>query len=104
MSKDLSLHGKETIRPVGKRVLVQLNSVKEQKTEGGIILPDLHHEESRIGVILAKGGEVDDFDVGDKILVGWGFGTPIHFPDQGILDDTIRIGTQMEIWAKISGE
>lgn len=105
MSKKLELHGKEKIHPVGKRVLIQLNPVEELTTEGGIVLPDLHHEENRIGVILAVGDEVNErFQPGDKILVGWVFGDALHFPGEGITDDTIRMGTQSEIWAKLSEE
>lgn len=101
MSKDFELRGIGTIKPVGKKVFVELSPVKEKKTAGGIVLPDLHHEEFRIGFILAKGKEVDDFEVGDKILVGWVFGESIHLPDKDILDDTLRVGTQSEIWAKL---
>ena len=102
MPKDFELHGIKTIKPVGKKVIVELNPIGEKKTAGGVILPELHHEEFRIGFILAKGDEVKGFAVGDKILVGWVFGESIHIPDQGILDDTLRMGTQSEIWAKIS--
>ena len=101
MSKDFEFHGIETIKPVGKKVFVELNPIEERKTKGGVILPALHSEEFRTGFILAKGEGVESFDVGDKILVGWTFGESIHFPDQDILDDTLRVGTQNEIWAKI---
>lgn len=101
MSKDFTLHGIESIKPAGKKVLVELNPVGEKMTAGGVILPEDHHEEFRTGFILAKGDEVKRFDVGDKILVGWVFGESIHIPDQGILDDTLRMGTQSEIWAKL---
>ncbi len=101
MSKDFTLHGIESIKPVGKKVLVELNPIGEKKTAGGVILPEQHHEEFRIGFILAVGDEVKGFDVGDKILVGWVFGESLHIPDRGILDDTLRIGTQTEIWAKL---
>ena len=101
MSKDFTLHGIESIRPVGKKVFVELNPIGEKVTEGGVILPEQHHEEFRIGFILAKGDEVKGFEVGDKVLVGWVFGESIHIPDRGILDDTLRMGTQTEIWAKL---
>ena len=102
MSKDFTLHGIESIKPVGKKVLVELNPIGEKKTAGGVYLPDLHHEEFRIGFILAVGDEVKGFDAGDKVLVGWVFGESIHIPDRGILNDTLRIGTQAEIWAKLT--
>jgi len=101
MSKDFELHGIETIKPVGKRILIRLNLVGERKTEGGIILPDLHREPCRIGYVLAIGEEVDRVKVGDKILVSWIFGDVLDFPDRSLNDDTVRMGTQSEIWAKI---
>ncbi len=92
------------ILPCGKRILIQLTPVKEKKTKGGVILPDTHGEESRIGSIVAVGEEVDNgHQPGDKILIAFFSGTPLHFPDEGILDDTIRIITQSEIMAKIGG-
>ena len=103
MSKDFELHGIKTIKPVGKKVFIELNPIEEKMTKGGVYLPALHPEEFRTGFILAKGEGVELFEVGDKILVGWTFGESIHFPDQGILDDTLRVGTQNEIWAKIEG-
>lgn len=90
------------ILPQGKRLLIQLSPVAEKKTEGGIVLPDTHSEESRIGTIIAVGDECDKkFQPGDKILIAFFSGTPLHFPDQGILDDTVRIITQEHIMAKI---
>jgi co-chaperonin GroES (HSP10) len=99
MSKNFKLHSIESIKPVGKKILVELNLVEEKKTEGGILLPGLHHEESRVGYVLAIGNEVTVCKVGDKILVSWTFGDVLHFPDKGIIDDTIRMGTQAAIWA-----
>ena len=101
MSKDFTLHGIESIKPVGKKVLVELNRIGEKMTKGGVILPEAHSEEFRIGFILAVGDEVKGFEVGDKVLVGWVFGESIHIPDRGILNDTLRMGTQAEIWAKL---
>ena len=93
------------IIPQGNRILVQLTPVKEKVTKGGIVLPDTHGEESRIGSIIAVGEEVDKkYQPGDKILIAFFSGTPLHFPDEGILDDTVRIITQSEIMAKISEE
>jgi len=90
------------IIPEGVNILIQLNPVREHKTEGGIVLPDTHGEESRIGIIIAVGNEVDKrHKPGDKVLISFVMGTPLHFPDAGILDDTVRIITQSNIMAKI---
>lgn len=99
--KDKSLK----IKPMGKRLLVQLNPIEEKKTEGGVILPDTHSQETRTGIIIAVGEEVDKkYQPGDKIIIAFTSGTILHFPAEGILDDTIRITVQSEIMAKISEE
>ena len=90
------------IIPEGKRILVQLNSIKECKTEGGVILPDTHSEETRIGTIIAIGDEVDKkYQPGNTILVQFFSGTVLHFPGSSMTNDTIRMITQSEIMALI---
>ena len=101
MSKDFELYGIETIKPVGKKVLVELQPVGEKITEGGIILPELHSEPCRIGYVLSVGDDVTIVKSGDKILVSWVFGEVLDFSDRNMNDDTIRMGTQTEIWAKL---
>ena len=101
------------IRPEGKRLLVQLNPVKstskkikkDDGTEGELFLPDDHSEETRFGVILAAGDGVDKkYKVGSRILVQFFSGTVLHFPGEGVVNDTIRMITQMEIMALIEEE
>ena len=78
------------------------NKVEEIKTKGGVILPDSHSEESRLGTIIALGDEVDSkFKLGDQILVAFFSGIVLHFPGEGMSDDTIRMITQSEIMAKV---
>jgi co-chaperonin GroES (HSP10) len=97
------------IIPQGKRILLQLNPVKELSkkiikddgSEGKLFIPDNHSEESRIAIILAIGDKVENYKPGDKVLVPFFVGTVMHFPGEGILDDTIRMATQEAIWAKI---
>lgn len=90
------------IIPQGLRLLIRLNPVEEKKTEGGVILPTRHSEESRLGTIIAIGDEVNKkFKVGDQILVAFFSGTVLHFPAEGVLDDTIRMITESEIMAKM---
>ena len=91
----------EKLKPCGIRVLVKLNPVKEMKTEGGIILGDLHAEQTREGEILAVGGEVFDFFRGEKIIISYNAGTVLHFPGSGVLDDTLRVISQHEILCKL---
>ena len=66
------------IRPLNDRVLV-LRTEEEQKTSGGIIIPETAKEKPQEGKVIAVGpGKVDeegkrigmDVKVGDRILFG----------------------------------
>ena len=69
------------IKPLGDRVLVELLEA-EEKTKGGIILPDTAKQEKSEGRVVATGsgkvldsGKVQPIEVkkGDKVLFGkWG--------------------------------
>ena len=75
------------IKPLGSRVLVQRKNEAEQKTAGGIIIPDTAKEKPTEGVVVAIGagrrledGTVMPLDVkvGDRVLFGkWG-GTDVN--------------------------
>lgn len=65
------------IEPTEDRILVELDAV-EEKTAGGIILPDMAKEKPQQGVVVAIGpGKVTDYGfkresalkVGDKVLL-----------------------------------
>ena len=101
---------KGKIIPQGNRLLVQLNTIKEiskkiekdDGTEGELILPQQHSEETRTAIIIACGDDVDKkFKPGDKILVALFSGVTLHFPGEGITDDTIRMITHSEIMARV---
>ncbi|HOJ39421.1 MAG TPA: co-chaperone GroES [bacterium] len=73
------------IRPLGDRVVVEPLEA-EEKSKGGIILPDTAKEKPQEGKIVAVGkGKVDDegktvpmeVKVGDKVLYGKYAGTEI---------------------------
>lgn len=105
--------------PWGKRILVRLDKVKEKTTEGGVILPDMHSEESRVGTILAIGDGVNEertrrrkwfqfwkrkkwiegteIKKGQRILVQFYAGISVHMVGENILDDTLRIITESNI-------
>ena len=113
------------IFPQGVRLLIKLNKVEQMTTKGGVILPDAHHEESRLGTIVAMGNDVDKIEssifpklwdivvkfftgkyrtrykLGDQILIAFFSGTVLHFPGEGMSDDTIRMIVQSEIMAKV---
>lgn len=73
------------ITPLGTRVLVKRIELAEQKSEGGIFLPDTAKEKPQEAEVLALGtgkndeGEIIEFSVkvGDKVLISKYGGTEI---------------------------
>lgn len=77
--------GKIKLRPLGDRIVVEPMEA-EEKTKGGIILPDTAKEKPQEGKVVAVGkGKTDDngklipmeVKVGDKVLYGKYAGTEI---------------------------
>ena len=80
------------IRPLGDRVVVKL--VKEEKTAGGLVLPDAAQEKPQTGEILAVGPgrmldngtrQAVDVQVGDKILFAKYSGTEVKLEGESYL-------------------
>jgi chaperonin GroES len=80
-------------RPLGDRVLVR-RVEEEQKTKGGIIIPDTAKEKPQEGEVIAVGpgarddtGKVQALDVksGDRILFGKWSGTEIKLEGEDLL-------------------
>ena len=78
------------IRPLGDRVVVEPLEA-EEKTKGGIILPDTAKEKPQEGKVVAVGkGKVNDkgevvpmeVKVGDKVLYGKYAGTEVTVDDK----------------------
>jgi chaperonin GroES len=91
------------IQPLGDRVLIKPMEA-EEKTKGGIVLPDTAKEKPQRGEIVAVGkgkilenGEVKALDVkvGDKVLYGKYSGTEITYDEEEYLivreDDILAI-------------
>lgn len=77
------------LRPLGDRVIVKPLEV-EEKTKGGIILPDTAKEKPMQGEVIAVGpgkrsenGELQPMDVkvGDRVLYGKYSGTEVKIDD-----------------------
>lgn len=72
---------KLSIKPLADRVLVEPMEA-EQKTAGGIIIPDTAKEKPQQGVVVAAGpGKKDEpmsVKAGDKVLYGKYSGTEIN--------------------------
>ena len=93
-------------RPLHDRVVVK-RLAEEEKTKGGIIIPDTAKEKPMEGEIVAVGpgardekGTVVPLDVkpGDRVLFGKYSGTEIKIEDEELL-----ILREEEILAKLSG-
>ncbi len=78
------------IRPLGDRVVIE-PSEAEEKTKGGIILPDTAKEKPQEGKVVAAGkGKTDEsgkiipmeVKVGDKVLYGKYSGTEITIDEK----------------------
>jgi chaperonin GroES len=80
------------IQPIGDRVLIKPLEA-EEKTKGGIILPDTAKEKQQEGKVMAAGkGRVEDgkavaleVKVGDKVLYGKYSGTEIKVDGEEML-------------------
>jgi chaperonin GroES len=80
-------------RPLGDRVLVK-RVEEEEKTKGGIIIPDTAKEKPQEGEVISAGpgardesGKVQPLDVkaGDRILFGKWSGTEVKLDGQDLL-------------------
>jgi chaperonin GroES len=81
------------LKPLGDRVIVKPKA-PEEKTKGGIILPDTAQEKPMEGEVIAVGsGRTDDtgkkiamdLKVGDKVLYGKYSGTEVKINDEEYL-------------------
>ncbi|WP_406672072.1 co-chaperone GroES [Natronospira sp.] len=73
---------KVNIKPLADRVLVQ-PAPAEEKTSGGIIIPDTAKEKPQKGTVVAVGEGTKDnpvtLKVGDNVLYGKYAGTELNF-------------------------
>ena len=86
------------IKPLADRVIIE-PAAAEQKTSGGIIIPDTAKEKPQKGTVLAVGpGKKDEpliVKEGDTVLYGKYAGTEISYEDKDYLimreDDIVAI-------------
>jgi chaperonin GroES len=80
-------------RPLGDRVLIR-RVEEEEKTKGGIIIPDTAKEKPQEGEVLAAGpgarddnGKIQPLDVrvGDRILFGKWSGTEVKLDGEDLI-------------------
>ena len=76
------------VKPLADRVLVE-PAAAEQKTAGGIIIPDTAKEKPQKGTVVAVGnGKKDEpltVKIGDQVLYGKYSGTEINFEGKDYL-------------------
>lgn len=80
------------IRPLGDRVVVKI--VKEEKTAGGLVLPDTAQEKPQTGEVIAVGPgrvldngsrQAVDVQTGDKVLFAKYSGTEVKLEGESYL-------------------
>ena len=71
-----------TIKPLGDRVLVKVEEA-DQKTAGGIYIPDTAQEKTQNGVVLAIGDDEEiTVKIDDKIIYDKYAGTTVKVGDE----------------------
>ncbi len=71
------------VKPLGERLLIKPIK-EEEKTEGGIVLPDSAKEKPMKAEVIAVGEKVDEIDLvpGDKVIYSKYSGTEIKIDDE----------------------
>jgi chaperonin GroES len=74
------------IQPINNNLLIKLDEVKEDKTAGGIIIPDTAKEKSQEGKVVAVPPDSDiGVSVGDRVMYKSFSGTEITFEGEKYL-------------------
>ncbi len=86
------------LKPIEDHIVVKVPTSAEEKTVGGIIIPDTAKEKPQIGEVLAVGTDEDlqkIVKVGDKVLYGKYSGTEVEVEGEKLLilskDDILAI-------------
>ena len=74
------------IQPINNNLLIKLDEVKEDKTSGGIIIPDTAKEKSQEGEVVAVAPDSDiGVSVADRVIYKSFSGTEITFEGEKYL-------------------
>jgi len=76
------------LRPIEDHVVVKLNTAAQEKTIGGIIIPDTAKEKPQMAQVIAVGTDEDlqkIVKVGDQVLYGKYAGTEIELDGEKYL-------------------
>jgi len=87
-----------TLKPIDKRVVIELKDDIIEKNVGGIIIPDTAKDKPNIGVVTAVGTDEDlkkVIKVGDKVIYAKYSGTEIEIDGKKYLivskDDVLAV-------------
>ena len=95
------------LRPLHNRIVVERIEANEQKSAGGIIIPDSAKEKPQEATVIAVGpGKLDkegkrqplDVEVGDVVLIGKYAGSEVKVDDKDLV-----ILTEDEVLAVVEG-
>lgn len=70
------------LKVIDDKILVEREEIEDQKTPGGIIIPDTAKEKPQLGTVVAVGTDEEMKDLvkkGDKVLFGKYTGDEIEF-------------------------
>ena len=70
------------LKPLGDRVVIEIIEESEQKTAGGLIVPDTAKEKSQRGKVIAVGAG-KTLDSGSKVAVEVSAGDTVYFAKYG---------------------
>ncbi|HOF02252.1 MAG TPA: co-chaperone GroES [Spirochaetota bacterium] len=71
-----------TVKPLGERVLIEVKT-SEEKTSGGIVIPQAAQEKTQEGKVIAIGSsDTIKVKVGDKVIYDKYAGTQIKIGDR----------------------
>lgn len=88
------------IVPIEDRMLVKLSSADKIGYKGTIIIPENARQRVRVFEVVDKGSKVDQFEIGDKILISFYTGIYIDLIHE-VEPENLRIVTQDEVIAKV---
>lgn len=83
------------IRPLGNKVCIEIEKA-EEKTKGGIILPDVAKEEKSIGKVVSLGRDVVDLEYSDNVIFGKYSGDVVFYEGK-----EYRVVSEDDILAKV---
>ena len=74
------------IQPVNNYVLIKLNKNLEEKTEGGIFIPETAREKPKEGEVVGIAtGASEEISIGDRVIYKEFSGTEISFEGEDFL-------------------